>query len=369
MLPTPPARATPRPSPTPDWSRSPAPPETVVVDGVSWQRLYADSLPPVDGLVLDGSSGGQLLAEGAVSYCPTYCVSSDWYLLTSPDGILWSVLGQLPGEPNDISTVFDSDFGYFAGGTIGQGGGIGPAGIWRSTDGANWSLADEDTPQPGVCASAKRDEIMEFYSTDKGLVASGTASWLSNDGKHWRCVTDQLLFNVVGGDNEFVGAGEDGTLPGDPEAIFQTLWNSNDGVHWSLSRKVPADVDVAAVDRGFFALTEGYPMNAADGLFFTSADGKAWIERAYPFGSHVVEGLVSDGKRAAAVEEGDRMVGTSAPGALWISSPDGTAWTSYQLPKGDGDEVDGEVALMGNTVVVTGDAGDGGTVMWVAQIP
>jgi hypothetical protein len=140
-------------------------------------------------------------------------------------------------------------------------------------------------------------------------------------------------------------------------------------VHWSLSRKVPADVDVAAVDRGFFALTEGYPMNAADGLFFTSADGKAWIERAYPFGSHVVEGLVSDGKRAAAVEEGDRMVGTSAPGALWISSPDGTAWTSYQLPKGDGDEVDGEVALMGNTVVVTGDAGDGGTVMWVAQIP
>jgi hypothetical protein len=318
--------------------------------------------------VLGGPSGGQLLAIGAVSYCPTYCVSSDSYLLTSPDGISWSVLGQLPGEPNAISTVYESDFGYFAGGTIGQGGGIGPAGIWRSIDGANWSLADQDTPQPSVCAPTKRDEIMEFYSTDKGLVASGTASWLSIDGKHWRCVSDQLQFNVVGGDSEFVAAGEDGTAPGDPDAIFQTLWSSNDGVHWSLSTTVPDDVDVAAVDRGFFALTEGYPMNAADGLLFTSADGKIWIERAYPFGSHVVEGLVSDRKRAAAVEEEDTGLGASAPGALWISSSDGTAWTSYQLPKGDGDEVDGEVALFGDTVVVSG-SGSNGDVLWVAQIP
>lgn len=361
MLPTPPPRETPRPSPTPDWSRSPAPPETVVVDGVTWQRLYADSLPPVDTIVLDGSSGGQLLAMGEVSYCPTYCVSSDWYLMTSKDGVSWSVLGKLPGEPNLISTVFDDGSEYFAGGSIENNGVVGPVGIWWSQNGVDWtSVDDQGAFHHGSCSST-RGFIDRFYLTSDGMVASGSGTWFSSDGKHWRCEDNRPLYSVAAGNGAYVGVGDG------PDADSTTLWRSTDGINWSESQTVSEYVDVASVAKGFVAVTDGNPMSRDEQLMLISEDGNTWTQPQWPFGSKDVYGLASDGRRATVAEESDGR--NTSSGAVWISSTDGSAWTSYQLPKGDGDQVDDDVALMGNTVVVTGDAGDGGTVMWVAQIP
>ena len=329
---------------------------------MTWQRLYADSLPPVDAIVLVGPSGGQLLAMGVVSYCPTYCVSSDWFLLTSPDGISWSVLGQLPGEPNSISTVFDSQFGYFAGGSIEPDGVEGPVGIWWSKTGANWtSLADEDAFQLNNCQRASRGQILNFYSTDNGLAASGTGTWFSSDGKLWQCESDQLLFQVAASSGAYAAAGESSGTP--------ALWSSTDGLKWTVAQTLPTDVGVAAVAKGFVALYDNSPMTTDDRLTFTSPDGQKWSQQEYPFGPDEVSGLASDGNRAAVVDPPGGKSGPPAPGTVWVSSSDGSSWTSYQLPTGDGDEVDGGVALFGDTVVVSGDAGRHGSVLWVAKIP
>ena len=86
-------------------------------------------------------------------------------------------------------------------------------------------------------------------------------------------------------------------------------------------------------------------------------------------------GLVnSNGNRALVIETDYSTVpGEVEPGAVWISSTDGSTWTRYQLPARDGDDAQ-SAALIGDTLVVTGSSynngdSDGSGVIWSAQIP
>jgi hypothetical protein len=65
--------------------------------------------------------------------------------------------------------------------------------------------------------------------------------------------------------------------------------------------------------------------------------------------------------------------GETAPGAVCVSSADGSTWTRYQLPPRDGDFAD-SAALIGNELVVTGSSYNGGDtqgngIIWSTQIP
>ena len=340
--------------PSPAWTpylSSPAP-KTQVVDGVSWLRLDSDSLYNFDSFGV-WPSRGRWLGVGTHSICPSFCVGQESWLLESADAVSWSILGELPPAPIEGLGVTETDFGFFAYGTLDEYGPSDHPAMWHSMDGVHWSsLSDEPSFAPGQCGSDSREEISSMYETSSGLVAMGSATWFSADGEIWTC-SDQPSLDVRTLGTGFVGFeyGTDGV----------TIWLSDDGINWRKTGVINGFVDVEPVSNGFVAVTQGDPRDGTFQPVYTSPDGKTWTELRYPFRPAYVESLTSDGTRAAAVDESDP--------AIWLSAPDGSHWKRYELPTQPGEDLNG-VVQDERTVIVSGNAaGRASTVLWVAQIP
>ena len=360
LLSTPiPALSTPTTSATPAWTpyQSLSDLDVTVVDGTSWTRVDAGSLFNLDLVVSLWPSDGRILAVARHGNCPSYCVSEDDYLLSSPDGITWSLIGQLPPNPSEITSVFESrDFGFFAVGTLDGYGAGDHAGIWRSSDGSNWtSLSDQAVFARGHCGSTTRGEIYRVLATPSGLVAEGTGTWFSADGQHWQCVDQPNIGAQELANGSYAGISyNDGTA---------TVWTSDDGLHWSKSSTISGYLEFASVAGAMVGVTDGDPKFPGDQKLFVSPDYATWQDRGNPFGNTDVAGLVSDGVRAAIVEEGE-------PGAIWVSSRDGLTWIRHALPRHPGDTAQ-DVALFGDSVIVSGWAGNDPVTaaVWVADVP
>jgi hypothetical protein len=96
-----------------------------------------------------------------------------------------------------------------------------------------------------------------------------------------------------------------------------------------------------------------------------------WHEQPYPFGDADLYLVGSDGDRAVALQdERSTDPNEAGPGAICVSSSNGTTWSRYQVPPRAGDEAVG-VALLGDVIVVTGFSTGNSTVdavVWSAHL-
>ncbi len=182
----------------------------------------------------------------------------------------------------------------------------------------------------------------------------------------WKCIGPTPHIAITYGHGVFVGAGA-----ADPTSTNDHFWWSSDGVTWQQVIKAPFNTDITAVADGFVAIGGSEHFSPPTDVL-TSPDGESWTAQNNPFAHVEVDQLSSDGNRAVVIEDADNP-DTRDPGAIWVSSTDGTTWTRYQLPVRDGDYAD-SVAILGNRIVVTGSSynngnSDGSGVIWTAEIP
>ena len=117
-------------------------------------------------------------------------------------------------------------------------------GVWESSDGLAWSVAETGLPDDRWIRSAVQG--------DKGILANvwqvgathGTELWFSADGRSWEKVRQLRdgFFGMDAGDEGFVVAGTQGPY-GQPFAPFAIA--SADGREWFEAAAPPADITVS----------------------------------------------------------------------------------------------------------------------------
>jgi hypothetical protein len=372
--------STPAPTQTPAPTPQPTPASPAVWTGLTWSdpvtpsftvHLY-DLLPWGDGYVAVGEVAGPGQEHVYASF-------------TSPDGLNWAIQQRdFPGAPRHLVALGNELFAFMP--LVGR---SSPPGtivgappttlIWRSTDGAAWTLVDSLSWEeawhdaiPGVATPDGSDEtqyditvgLVDVASGPDGLVAIGNSFGddelipvllHSIDGSAWTDVSQSaemasaLLESVVAYQGGYVVVGAVNAGPRTETAI-PAAWVSADGQSWTATT-----VDVAPIVGGEF----GRIVAGTDGLLawagaremhtgprfttvWTSPDGLTWSPGELPTG---VTGLVAaDGTRIVALGP---MPSTAVDPAQWpgISegwvSTDGVTWTSLDMPTVLDDFVEG----------------------------
>jgi hypothetical protein len=361
------------PTPIPTLAPTPTPVPTAtplaVWTGLVWSdpvtpsftvHLY-DLLPWGDGYVAVGEVPGQ-----------------GWASLASPDGLNWTVEeSEFPGAPRHLVALSDELFAFMP--LVGR---PSPPGtivgapptslIWRSSDGATWTLVDspswegawhEAVPQsvssyPDGWETSQHDlplGVVDVASGPDGLVAIGNSFGddamapiilHSTDGETWTSIalpagSDSALLNaVVEHDGRFVISGATGVWIDDATAIA-AAWFSDDGLTWT--RATVDDGGMAfpgigtefgplhAGSEGLLACRGNRQMSAGGPRFgagWLSRDGESWSPA--PRGCSVLQ-TASDGTRIVSLGP-ERMAPPPWPGITmaWTST-DGDAWQTMTL--------------------------------------
>ena len=370
-VPTPTPTPSPRATPLPP--ASVAPPQTIDVNGRTWTRFEHDALPNLDGVGGVSVVDGRFLAIG--SRCayplPDYaggCGRAE-VLLSSTDGLSWTELGTVATQPDGAWNFYQDRRGFFAMGDRDTDSSQ-VSETWRSSDGGlNWDLVSNSWVDADQCAGDYESAVGQIFPDGVNLIGIGSAIWRSNDGLTWTCVgRTPSGIEITYAHGIFVGAGYT-----DASSESEQFWRSDDGVDWQKTQAAPSSVEITSVADGFVAIGGGDKYTPPNKLLI-SPDGRSWTKQPYPFGDADVRLVGSDGSRALVIEDDYSSIpGEVAPGAIWVSSADGSTWTRYQLPPRDGDTAD-SAALLGNELVVTGSSYNGGDtqgdgIIWSTQIP
>jgi hypothetical protein len=370
----PPPTPSPKPTPpaTPFPSASLAQPDTININGIEWKRFEHDALPKLMFVGDVTQAGGRFLMVG--SRCayplPDYaggCGTSD-VLMSSTDGATWTELGTVGGTPGDDASNFYEDVrGWFASGSHGYDNPV--PGVWHSVDnGLNWDFNPNPWPNPGQCTSTYGPDLGQIYADGADLIAIGSGIWRSSDGLAWTCVGPIPRIVITYAHGTYVGEGS-----GSVDSAADTFWQSDNGIDWHKTQKAPLNTSLVPVAEGFVGIGGG-DRYAPPTSLLTSTDGRSWMQQPYPFGTADVELVPFNGDRALVIEtDYSTIPGEIEPGAVWVSSTDGTTWTRYELPPRDGDNAQ-SAALIGNELVVTGSSynngnSDGSGVIWSTQVP
>ncbi|HEX7131747.1 MAG TPA: hypothetical protein VF228_04195 [Iamia sp.] len=192
-----------------------------------------------DGWVAMGSGG----IEGTP---PLEHIAFDVFVLTSPDGLEWTVQ-ETTGldQPADVSEVVATDDGLVAVGALRTGsepamGGFRPV-AWHSSDGTEWTQVDLPAPEGD-------GSVHDVVATDDGLVATGGDGllWAGAADGTWEAITPEGLpaavtmseLAVVGDD--VLASGHDSTAE-DPHSAATTFARSADGGRtWTPVAEPPA---------------------------------------------------------------------------------------------------------------------------------
>ncbi len=168
---------------------------------------------------------------------------------TSPDGLTWSrvpdpddVLGGPEGQ--SISTLaYSTSLGLVA---HGGDGGNAAGGVWTSNDGSAWTRA----PRPGL----NLDGAGEIVAAPSGFTAFGANVWESTDGVTWtlNSSVSELPFrtSAVFADGDGYAAIEEFGNSDFPSG--QYLWRSADGLEWVRDDEVSR---LAVAPSGMKAIT------------------------------------------------------------------------------------------------------------------
>ena len=286
------------------------------------------------------------------------CTADVTYAI-SQDGITWTPLP----EPASGSRLFTSD-GQLMAWALASNDNPTQLTTWKWA-GGKWQAVDTGAFDQNGCGSIdNRDGPYLFATDDKTIADLDSVNWQPTDNG-WICAAGPHI-GIAAGHGAFIGIGESALNASD-----ESFWRSDDGLRWEKTQDAPQSMRVVAVKAGFVAVGSDAPRGPVDYLF-TSADGNKWNPSPIPFGDVYLEWLASDGNRAVMIEDSDNP-GTKAPGAIWVSSPDGSDWTRYQLPPRKGDYAT-FAAIWGNRLVVSGTSYNGGNsigdgLVWSADIP
>ena len=286
--------------------------------------------------------------------------SNTTVLLQSTDGLNWSRLATMPCDAFPY-VFYQGPSGLLAGGSH-EVNGANATGLWLLQADSTWrDLTAQSAFTMGTCGQ-ETTQISGIAPVGDSIVAFGSGfkpwAWSTTDGNSWTCVGSLPSLNINGGHNVLLGTTMSGT-----GVQRGAIWLSSDAVHWNEAKTVRYRVDVTRVASGFVAVTSFWGIHNA---LYTSADGNSWTSQPNPFGDPNLFLLSSDGISAVEVEEYEGPGGGS-PGGVWVSNPEGTTWTRYQLPVQDFDQVSWP-AILGTHLVVAGQNGAGDSILWTRDI-
>jgi hypothetical protein len=265
----------------------------------------------------------------------------------SIDAITWARIVALPApDASSISAAVASGGAVVAVGTSG-----GRAAVWRSLDGAAWTVTTLAAPP----TAGATELLTAIAATDGGFVAGGyeesaTAQkmatlWRSSDGVTWSraSVTDQTaaieeeITGIAAGPSALVAVG----IAGDERRGMAAVWRSVDGgASWQpvaspsfAAGRMLATAVIAGSGPGFVAVGENVDQTAA--AAWTSADGSSWSAAPAQsglgnFGLQMVmtavaatpggTGVVAAGWRSDS-GNGSAVVWRSSDGRTWVHLP------------------------------------------------
>ncbi len=140
--------------------------------------------------------------------------------------------------------------------------------VWSSTDGARWKL-EGHAPWEGrhTAGYAVHQDKMWVIGGDANQKHYQNDIWNTDDGVHWKLVTDHLLWGNRVLHHTVVHEGRIWVMGGQalpqlapaPKALHHDVWNTEDGIHW-----------IRVTDRAAWA---------ARGMIGGSAllDGRIWL--------------------------------------------------------------------------------------------
>ena len=313
-------------------------------DTVNWtKRTNPDTFNrPLNGLTY---GGGQFVAVGGATS------SAGPLILTSPDGITWTLRSALPSQRTLARVAFGNGL-YVA--TVGQTSGralTSPDGInWTervigvganfnsiaygnglfvavaqnrtvatTPDGINWTLRGGIPPVVSFLSSITftGSQFVCVSRDPSGFPDTGSGIMTSPDGINWTqrtAPTNQPLQGVTSGNGLIVAVG---TASG----LDRTIITSPDGINWMLAPQQD-EVGVSPSLRGVVFGNTGFVAIGGRGGIYASPDGTSlWVSRTLQT-SRSYRGVAHDGATFCAV---------GINGAL-SSSPDGVNWTPRTPP-------------------------------------
>lgn len=320
-------------------------------DGFNWQER--DIAVPT--ALLDATwTGTQFVAVGVNSV-----------IATSPDGITWTQRNQGPGivmrsvaaSGERIVVVGHDVVAYY---------------VLTSTDGINWTVA-----------LTGGGELNAVRWIDNEFVAVGNTILRSGNGTNWQQspVPDVTFTDLAHGTGVYVAVTANGALYSSPDAASWTqrdslgeaatsiVWTgsqfttcgtggvcatSPDGITWTRRFSPPA-IYLQSIARSTFR----YVAAGIHGYVLTSEDGLSWTSRPTPT-TETITNVVWSGTQFVAVTDG--WDGIHQTGGKSLVSTDGVSWTvhptgapvnlnavAYAAPLGKYIAVGGEGAILGSS--------------------
>jgi hypothetical protein len=265
-----PTPSSPPPSPTPTVrpiaTSSAVPVSATPAVHAVWTPVH---LPATRGPVFVGGLGGGLDAlpgGGFIDFVPVSYDRSE--VLTSPDGLHWTVTGAVIGPyASGIGAAIAWDGHVYVALGSEQGGGYYGAQLngaaWTSTDLRTWTKAPDQQGLAGI------EDWSGLAPGPDGFVAIGYAQgggtvWTSPDGLHWSGLVDVAVFPPESATPFDIAATSSGFLVVGRIDQQAAAWSSADGHHWTAYGPFPGGTGVvldglAKRDDGWLSLGIGGP--------------------------------------------------------------------------------------------------------------
>jgi hypothetical protein len=307
-------------------------------DGETWNRVEDSAL--VEELFTVTADRGKLIAGGAAFRAASAGKAPIW--VSPPDDV------PIPEPTTPPATSSTS---------------AGPAIVAEPITAGGWTRwpVDSEIFRGGEVGRGG-ENVGDVVDTDFGIVAGGSALWVSEDGIIWDRVDglpDQMWVGALAANDQgVVAVGQQGALG---EA---SVWFSPDGIEWTRSVP-PGDhgvIDVVATDTGFVAVGDGgYDDVHILGGILTSPDGVTWTQVPYDpalFEDAIPDAIVATDHGLVAVGWHTGVGSYDPTGFPVWTSPDETTWTKHVV------EHDHGVGLSDLTVGTPGLLAAGESTVW-----
>jgi hypothetical protein len=335
-------------SPAASSTASPASTPTPPTSAGSGWHLVVDQLPNIQG---EASPGGPTVFARPKGGFAAFVLRQDKAfnaqseVLTSPDGLVWSMQSTVPGAVLDVAYSADTAVAVGCSNYGGSGSGKNSFEAWTTTDFKTWhsSVLPGSSGDIG-CVDGLALGPTGYVAWAFGQSAADNFLWNSADGKSWKRVTTTGLPPKVL-INEMISVTGGYAIEGFLEDRAAT-WFSFDGATWTQAWSGPAPLGYefyrlgsALAGSGGGYVSFGSVDETTRRPIWTSQDGLHWTlsrtlsqDEAPGRGRFPIYENGPHGYVAAAGGSIDTATNLAGPPQVW-SSTDGTSWQPETLPE------------------------------------